>query len=109
MTPMSKSVPGPLAIDETSVSRAYSRLLLHVLDNPGTEVAPLNLSVSDFEIGQGIPEDAGVRQALDALLLKKGKKDVEDVAFTIFPQRLWEMAQGDRKKLFAFYQMAVQA
>ncbi|WCM95744.1 hypothetical protein M5C96_14790 [Acidovorax sp. GBBC 1281] len=33
----------------------------------------------------------------------KGKRNIEDVAFTIFPQRLWRMAQGDRKKLFDMY------
>ncbi len=40
------------------------------------------------------------------MLDKKKKRDVEDVAYTIFPQRLWTMAQGDRAKLFEFYKMA---
>ncbi|MDH2405303.1 hypothetical protein QCM77_36240 [Bradyrhizobium sp. SSUT18] len=28
---------------------------------------------------------------------------VDDVAFTIFPQRLWQMSRGDRSRLFALY------
>ncbi len=106
---MSNSLPGPYGVDETSVSRAYARLLLQVLDNPGKEIAPLNLSISGFGPDRAIPEDAQLRHQLDALLLKKDKKSVEDVAFAIFPQRLWEMAQGDRKQLFSFYRMAVPA
>ena len=31
---------------------------------------------------------------------------MEDVAFTIFPQRLWQVAQGDRARLFKFYRDA---
>src|SRR5258708_1527165 len=32
-----------------------------------------------------------------------GKLKVEDVAFTIFPQGLWEMSRGDRPRLFMLY------
>jgi hypothetical protein len=44
-----------------------------------------------------------VRRSLDKLLQCKGKLIVDDVAFTIFPQRLWEMSRGDRTRLFALY------
>ena len=44
-----------------------------------------------------------MRQAVDQLLKRKGRLKVEDVAFTIFPQRLWEMSRGDRTRLFALY------
>lgn len=110
---MSKSktivAPEPFVIAETSVSRAYAKLLLHILDGAGTEISPLVLTISGFGQDGDIPEDLAVRTALDALLLCKGKRDVEDVAYTIFPQRLWELAHGDRAMLFAYYGMAIPA
>ena len=110
---MSKSktlvAPEPLQIAETSVSRAYARILLQTLDGPGTEIAPLSLTVTGFGADGHIPEDPTLRSALDALLRRKGKRNVEDVAYTIFPQRLWQMAQGDRGKLFGYYRMAFSA
>ena len=37
------------------------------------------------------------------MLERKDRITVENVAFTIFPQRLWEMSRGDRSRLFARY------
>jgi len=104
-----KAASAPLLIDAPNISEAYAKLLLHILEHPGNEVAPLVLTVDGFDDGHAVPEDQGVRTALDALLVSKGKLDVEDVAFTIFPQRLWIMAQGDRAKLFDYYRMAFPA
>lgn len=98
--------PAPLMISAHGVSEAYARLLLHILGNPGNEISPLVLTIDGFDQGYNIPEDPAIRTALDTLLVAKGKRDVEDVAYTIFPQRLWTMAQGDRAKLFQFYAMA---
>lgn len=98
--------PEPFLITAENVSEAYAQILLHILDHPGNEIAPLVLSVDGFNQGYDIPEDSGIRGALDELLKSKQKSDVEDVAYTIFPQRLWTMAQGDRAKLFQFYKMA---
>ena len=95
--------PPPLLIDDTNLSRAWARLLLQVLDNAGTEVAPLILSVSGFAEDGTAVEDSAMRQALDRLLERKDRITVEHVAFTIFPQRLWEMSRGDRSRLFARY------
>ena len=93
----------PLVIDDTNLSRAWARLLLQALDGAGTEIAPLVLSLSGFgHDGQAV-EDPAVRGALDALLIRKGRIKVEDVAFTIFPQRTWEMSRGERRRLFALY------
>ena len=93
----------PTVIDDTNLSRAWARLLLKVLGGSGKEVAPLVLSLSGFaQNGQAV-EDAAVRQALDQLLVRKGHLVVEKVAFTIFPQRLWEMSRGDRTRLFTRY------
>lgn len=96
----------PLLIEGRCVSEAYAKLLLHILAGPGNEVTPLVLTVDGFDNGYDIPEDAGVRSELDALLAAKGKGEVEDVAFTIFPQRFWKLAQGDRATLFQYYKWA---
>ncbi|MDB5415368.1 MAG: hypothetical protein JWR10_3703 [Rubritepida sp.] len=95
--------PPPLVIDDSNLSRAWARLLLQVLDGSGTEAAPLMLSLSGFAQDGTAVEDPMVRQALDRLLKRKGRLVVDDVAFTIFPQRLWEMSRGDRSRLFALY------
>ena len=56
---MSKSkasaAPEPVMIDDNNLSRAWSRLLLGILDGAGTEVSPLVLSVTGFD-------DKGVRR-----------------------------------------------
>jgi len=77
--------------------------LLTVLDGGGTEVAPLVFSLTGFADNGVVEEDPAVREALDGLLKCKGRLAVEDVAFTIFPQRLWEMSRGDRSKFFRLY------
>jgi hypothetical protein len=59
----------------------------------------LVLSVTGFDDKGVVPEDPAVRQAVDQLLKRKGRLKVEDVAFTIFPQRLREMSRGDRTRL----------
>jgi len=104
---MSKSkasaAPEPVVINDNNLSRAWSRLLLGVLDGAGTEVSPLVLSVTGFGENGAVHEDLAVRQALDQLLERKCRLKVEDVAFTVFPQRLWDMVRGDRARLFALY------
>ena len=95
--------PPPTVIDDTNLSRAWARLLLQVLDGAGKEVAPLILSLSGFDQNGAAVEDPAVRQALDRLLELKDRIVVEKVAFTIFPQRLWEISRGDRTRLFAIY------
>jgi len=104
---MSKSkvvaAPPPVMIEDTSLSRAWARVLVQVLTAAGTEIAPLVLSLSGFG-NAGVPrEEPPVRRELDRLLRRKGRRSVEDVAFTIFPQRLWEMSRGDRNRLFMLY------
>ena len=93
----------PVMINDSNLSRAWSRLLLGVLNGAGTEVPPLVLSVTGFDEKGVVPEDPAVRQALDQLLTRKGLLKVKDVAFTIFPQRLWEMSRGNRAHFFALY------
>lgn len=96
----------PLLVDEPCLSRAWARAFLHVIDHPGKEIAPLVLSITGFNPDRTSTEDSSLRSKLDELLIKEEKQSVEDVAYTIFPERLWRMAKGDRKKLFDMYRMA---
>ena len=58
---MSKSkaspAPAPRMINDNNLSRAWSRLLLGVLDGAGTEVSPLVLSLTGFDEKGAVPED----------------------------------------------------
>ena len=93
----------PLLIDDNNLSRAWSRLLLHVLEHPGTEVAPLILRLTGFCRNNIVLEDLALRQELDHLLKRKKKFLVEDIAFAIFPQRIWDSSHGDRIQFFTTY------
>lgn len=105
MTKLSHSI-GPLLVDEPDISRAWAKAVLHVMDHAGPEISPLILSVTDFDEQGAIPETSAIRAALDTLLAAKRMRSVEDVAFTIFPQRLWGIAQGNRAALFQYYKDA---
>lgn len=106
MTKRQTPIAGPLLINESDMSRAWAKAVLHVVDHAGTEISPLILSLTGFDDDGNPAESQSVRTALDALLLTKGLRNVEDVAFTIFPQRLWTVAQGDRARLFKYYREA---
>jgi hypothetical protein len=95
----------PYAVNESNLSIAWAKAFLHIIDNAGTEITPLILSVHGFGNDRRAQEDVSLRHALDELLALKEMQNVETVAYTIFPQRLWDMAQGNRKKLFDTYRM----
>ena len=103
MTKQNTFVHGPLLVDETNISKAWAKAVLHTIDHAGKEISPLVLSVTGFHDNGQPAEDSAVREALDNLLVAKKMLNVEDVAFTIFPQRLWEFAKGDRAQLFKLY------
>lgn len=93
----------PVLINDTNLSRAWARILLRVLNGAGTEISPLILSLGGFAQDGSVIEDDDLRQALDLLLASKGRLEVENVAFTIFPQRLWEISGFNRTRLFSLY------
>jgi hypothetical protein len=106
MTRMSKSnshADEPTVVSDTDLSRAWARIFLRILDGRGSEVSPLVLSLGGFDEEGRLSETASVRQALDQVLEQKRKISVEDVAYTIFPERLWLIAGRDRTRLFALY------
>jgi hypothetical protein len=106
MTKHDAIAPRPTLIDRPNLSAAWAEAFVHIIEHPGKELAPLVLSVTGFDGDSAPAEDAEVRQTLDALLQAKDKSNIEDVAYTIFPQRLWKIAAGDRKRLFELYAMA---
>lgn len=106
MTKRLSTVAGPLLVADRSLSNAWAKAVLHVVEHSGTEVSPLILSITGFD-DSGIPyEDKDIRAELDRLLVTNGMLSVEDVAFTIFPERLWKIARGNRDKLFDMYRDA---
>lgn len=96
----------PFVVNEPCLSRAWAQAFLHIIDNSGKEITPLVLSVTGFQDKGVAVEDAALRQALDELLILKNMQNVEDVAYTIFPERLWQMSGGNRAKLFEYYRLA---
>ena len=96
--------PGePMLVSDDNLSRAWARVLLNIIDGAGTEVSPLVLSLTGFNDHGMVSEDPNLRQPLDRLLKAKGRLDIESVAFTIFPQRIWKLSYGDRTRLFSLY------
>lgn len=93
----------PLVISETNLSRAWAKLFVTVIDRSGNKISPVMLSLTGFNEAGEIAEDPDLRTAMDGALKAKHLLDVEGVAWTIFPQRLWRIANGDRKRLFKLY------
>jgi hypothetical protein len=92
----------PFLIDETNLSRAWGRVFLHIIDNPGKEISPLIVSLTN--INNGIPDEVQlIRDALDNSLIAKDKQKVHTVANTIFPSSLWRASKYERNKLYGIY------
>ena len=93
----------PVVINDTNLSRAWSRAFLAVLHGRGTEISPLILSITGFA-EDGTPcECPAVRNSLDQLLKHRGRTSVDGIAFAIFPQYIWTLSHGDRARLFHLY------
>ncbi len=106
MSKKASTIPMLISQPGLNLSCAWATAVLQIVDHPGTEIAPLILSVTDFD-EEGTPdEDWTLRQTLDDMLVDEGHKDIETVAFTIFPQQLWKIAKYDRAELFAMYRDA---
>jgi len=106
MTKAIQALTCPVLIDEADLSIAWAKAVLHVIDHTGLEISPLILSVTGFDANGAFAENADIRTSLNQLLVAKNHRTIEDVAFTIFPQRLWQVAQGNRQLLFDYYRKA---
>lgn len=96
----------PLIVNEGNIARSWSKVFLHILDHTGAEVSPLVLSTSDFDHSNWTEADRRVRSELDRLLLRNNHQDIESVAHTIFPQRIWQVSAGDRALFYRLYRDA---
>jgi len=97
---MSKS--SPLLIDEENLSHAWAKAFLHIIDNPGKEISPLVVSITDFNDGIS-NEDIDIQQSLDKCLTDNGEQKIHTVANTIFPDSLWRRSKYQRHELFERY------
>lgn len=93
----------PLVISDNNISYAWGRALWHVVNTPGNEIKPLIISIINDGNGNLLKEDIDLRAAVDAFLKTIGSWSVEIVGFTIFPQRYWQIAGGDRHEFFQIY------
>lgn len=93
----------PLTITADNLSLAWGKVLL-ALTRPGvSRITPLTLSISGFGDDGSVTEIPEIRAAVDTFLAAQGKKDTENIAFTIFPQRYWILSGGDRELFFDLY------
>ena len=98
----------PETIVAANLSIAWASVLER-LARPGVDaISPLVLSITGFEPDGTATEVPAIRRAIDTLLAAKGKRDVENVAWTIFPQRYWRMSEGNREVFFEMFRDAFQ-
>lgn len=105
---MSKSIDAdvPEVIEGTNLSWVWAEAIRKIRGKRGHTLSPLIISIHGFDAAGYPHEDPATRQDLDALLAAKDEWDIETVAFTIFPERLCQIAGGDRTKLFDIYRRA---
>lgn len=98
----------PRLIDASGLSIGWA-LVLKELSVPGVKaLTPLTLSITGFD-DDGYPiENRNIRAALDEMLEGSGKRSCENVSFTIFPERYYRMAEGNRAEFFEMYRDAFQ-
>jgi hypothetical protein len=105
-TPTSTTLPE--LVDEQNLSLAWSKVFMRILENPGTTISPLVVSITGLASAGDPEEDPAVRGAIDACLRARGDPDVETVAWTIFPQSLWRLVCQDRQRLYQLYKGTVE-
>jgi hypothetical protein len=93
----------PVALVADNLSLGWAKIML-ALTQPGvTRLTPLSLTVRGFSADGTPAEISEIRDAVDIFLAAQSKKDTENIAFTIFPQRYWEISGGDRDAFFGLF------
>lgn len=87
----------PLLIEDTNISNAWIRVLEYIVENPGNEICPLILSITDFK------ENKDIRKELDASLSSNKLAPIQTVSETIFPKSLYLYCKKDREALYNEY------
>ncbi|MCK1333440.1 thymidylate synthase [Bradyrhizobium sp. CW9] len=94
----------PFAVERDNLSLAWGDVFLRLLSSGVKEIAPLSISITGFSNDGAPTENDEIRKRLDSLLEQKGVTiDTETVAFTIFPQEYWELANKSRGEFFSLY------
>jgi len=100
---MSKTDGQPVTIVADTLSLGWAKVMLE-LTRPGvSRITPLTLVIRGFDTNGVAAEAPEIRIAVDAFLKAQGKRDTENVAWTIFPQRYWEISGGDREAFFDLF------
>ncbi|WP_298508122.1 hypothetical protein [uncultured Kordia sp.] len=87
----------PLLIEDTNVSKAWIRVLEHIIDNNGKEICPLVLSITEFN------EDISFQETLNLNLASSQLDAVQTVSETIFPKSLYIYCKENRFALYKEY------
>lgn len=87
----------PLLIEDVNLSEAWIKVLKYIADNPGREISPLILSITDFN------EIENVRKKLDSMLISNGNRSIQTVSETIFPNSLYQYCGKKRHTLYKEY------
>lgn len=87
----------PFMIEDTSLSGAWHQTLGRILSQPGTEITPLVVSITDFQ------ESDEFRRMLNTDLSNHNLDSIETVSETIFPASVYQHCRYDRKKLYEQY------
>ena len=100
---MSKTDGQPVTIVADNLSLGWAKVMLE-LTRPGvTRITPLTLAIRGFDSIGAAAEVSEIRTAVDAFLEAQDKRDIENVAWTIFPQRYWDISGGDREAFFELF------
>ena len=100
---MSKTDGQPVTIIADNLSLGWAKVIM-ALTSPGvSRITPLTLVIRGFDEAGGGAEVPEIRSAVDAFLEAQGKRDTENVAWTIFPQRYWDISDGDRDAFFDLF------
>lgn len=87
----------PVVIEDINLSDAWLRTLKYIVENSGKEIAPLLLTLTNFE------ESADMKEILNAHLKTHKMASVETVSETIFPESLYQFFKRNRVDLYNQY------
>jgi thymidylate synthase len=91
-------------VERDDLSLAWGEVFLKLLSSGTTEICPLSISITGFSSESLPKETIVVREKLDKLLEVEGvTTDIETVAFTIFPDEYWKLANKNRAEFFSLY------
>ena len=93
-------------IEDQCLSTAWGRAIRLVSSRGTTEVIPLIVSITGFDLNGNVQEDPSIRNELENILRNSGKQKIQTVAGTIFPLSLWNPA-APRSQLFSRYKRMI--